>query len=200
MTAINMPSNQNFVNCQFYLQAHTQTFTSPLANVVQRQELDGARWMATYSLPAMQRAKAAEWRVFFMLLRGSVNTFNAYDPDNLYPRGLAGGTPLVAGASQTGVTLNIDGCTPSALFLRAGDYFNVNSELKCITSDATADGSGNVTLNFQPYLHSSPADNAVITTSNCTCTMVRSDDSQAAFDVNANGIYMPKTFTAYEVF
>lgn len=30
--------------------------------------------------------------------------------------------------------------------------------------------------------------------------MILADNMQAAFEVNANGIYMPKTFTAYEVF
>lgn len=195
-----IPKNQAFVNCQFGLETNTQTYTSPLTNDVKRRELDGARWKATYSLPAMQRHKAAVWKAFFLALRGPVNTFYAYDPDNINPRGPAGGTPLVNGASQTGTNLIIDGCTPSAYFLFAGDYFNVNGELKMITQDILADGSGNATLVFEPYLRSSPADNAVITVRDCTCTMVLADNMQAIFEVNANGIYLPKTFSAFEVF
>lgn len=126
---LSMPANQAFVTCQFYLEPNIQTYTSPLTNYTKRRELDGARWRATYSLPHMQRDKAAEWKAFFNALRGQLNTFYAYDPDNKTPRGLAGGTPLVNGASQTGTSLIIDGCTPSQMFLMAGDYFNVGGYL-----------------------------------------------------------------------
>ena len=195
-----MPLNQAFVSAQFWLEPNVQTYTSPLTYNTKRRELDGARWRASYTLPHMERHKAAEWKAFFTALRGQVNTFYAYDPDNKTPRGAAGGTPLVNGANQTGTSLIIDGCTPNQYFLLAGDYFNVGSALHMITQPILADGSGNATLVFEPYLRTSPADNAPITTSNCTCTMILADNLQAGFEINANGIYLPKTFTAYEVF
>ncbi len=195
-----MPSTPNFTTSRFFLETNTQTFTSPLTKTVQRMLLGGARWNATYSLPAMKRSQAASWQAFFLLLQGQVNTFNAFDPDCKTPRGTATGTPLVNGGSQTGSSLITDGWTASITALKAGDYFSVNSELKMVTSDAIADGSGNATINFMPALRSSPADNAAITTSKPTCTMVLSDDMQAAWDCDKNGIYQPKTFTASEVF
>lgn len=200
MTAINIPSYPSFTTSRFYVETNSQTFTSPLTKVVQRVTLGGSRWSATYSLPAMHRSQAAGWQAFFLLLEGQSNTFNAYDPDKIKPRGNAGGTPLVNGGAQTGSTLTIDGCTASAIFLKAGDMFSVNSELKMITSDTIADGSGNATLNFKPALRSSPADNSAITTSRPTCTMILSDDMQAAWDCNENGIYQARSFTAFEVF
>ncbi len=201
MTAYDMPAAPAFVDCEFRLETNTQTFSSPLAKgQTKRQELDYPIWVATYTLPAMNKYQGAAWKAFFLKLKGRVHTINAYDPDCITPLGPAGGTPLVMGGSQTGNSLIIDGVTASVIFLKAGDYFSVNSELKCVTADATANGSGVVTVNFEPYLRSSPSDNAPITTNKPTCTMILVDDMQSGFMRDKHGIYMPKTFNAVEVF
>lgn len=198
--AIDMPVTPAFTDCQFRLVHHSQSFTSPLSRAIKRQELDGARWEADFTLPAMNKYQGQVWEAWFAKLKGMVNTFNGYNPDKPIPIGPAGGTPLVKLGSQTGTSLNIDGCTASAVFLKAGDMFSVNGELKMMTADATANGSGEVTLSFEPALRASPSDNAPITTLKPTCTMILVDDMQAAFTRNPNGIYQPKTFSAYEVF
>jgi hypothetical protein len=196
-----MPSTPGFTTCRFGLETNTQTFTSPLTKAVQRMLLGGARWTATYTLPAMKRGKAAAWQAFFDRLEGSANAFNAFDPDGKTPRGTATGTPLVSGATQTGSTLAIDGCTASVTgWLMAGDYFSVNGELKRLTADATTNGSGQTTLNFKPALRNSPADDAPLTLTKPTCTMILADDMQAIWECNAQGVYQPKTFNAFEVF
>jgi len=84
--------------------------------------------------------------------------------------------------------------------MKAGTYFSVNSELKMLTTDAITDGSGNCTLAFKPALRTSPSDNQAIVTALPSCTMILTDDMQAAWDCDKNGIYQPKTFTAIEVF
>ena len=197
---LTMPSSPGFVTARFGLETNTQSFTSPFTKAVQRVALGGSRWMATLSLPAMRRDRAAAWQAFFDKLEGGANTFSAFDPDGVIPRGAAGGTPLVNGAGQTGSTLVIDGCTPNVMFLRAGDYFGVNGEFKRLTADALANGSGQVTLQFKPALRSSPADNAVVVVNRPTVTMALVDDSQAMWECDVAGIYQPKTFSAVEVF
>lgn len=198
---IDLPSYPGFTTCRFGLETNTQTFTSPLTKATQRVLLGGARWNGNYSLPAMNRAQAAAWKAVFLQLEGMANTFNAYDPDCKAPRGSAGGTPLVNGANQTGSTLTIDGCTANIVgWLKAGDYFSVNGELKMLTQDATTNGSGQTTLNFKPALRNSPTDNAAIVTDRPTCTMILTDDMQAIWECDKNGIYQPKSFSAYEVF
>ncbi|MCE9566373.1 MAG: hypothetical protein K8U57_30485 [Planctomycetes bacterium] len=199
---INMPSSPGFSACDFGLQTNTQRFESPLTKNIQRVLIGGGRWMANYSLPKMNRAQMAAWQAFFLSLEGSVNTFYAYDPDARTPRGVATGTPLVKGASQTGSSLNIDGCTAGVTgWMRAGDYFVVNSELKMLTQDATTNGSGETTLNFKPALSNSPADNDPLTVSNCTVPMVLSDDGQTRWRSGTQvGIYEETTFSAIEVF
>jgi hypothetical protein len=199
MTAINMPGYPGFTNCRFGLETNTQTFTSPLTKATQRLLLGGARWNATYSLPAMNRAQAAAWKAFFDLLDGGVNTFNAYDPDCKTPRGAGGGTPLVNGGSQTGISLATKGWPANTIVLKAGDMFSFG-ELKRATADVLSDGSGNATISFKPAIRTSPADSTPIVVNKPTCTMVLSDDMQAIWECNQNGIYMPKTFTAFEVF
>ena len=69
----------------------------------------GQRWEVDVTLPAMNRADAEQWVAFLVSLRGRFGTFTLGDPVGASPRGSAGGTPLVNGASQIGGTLNIDG-------------------------------------------------------------------------------------------
>jgi hypothetical protein len=199
--SIEMPVTPGFTNCRFFIETNSQVFESPLTKTTQRMILGGSRWNATYSLPAMKQDKASLWQAFFMLLEGRANSFNAYDPDRKAARGVATGTPLVNGASQTGSSLTIDGCTHSVTgWLLPGDFFNVNGELKMATSQVNTNSSGQATINFKPALRSSPADNAPIITTRPYCTMILADDMQAAFDCNVTGVYQPKTFTATEVF
>ncbi len=74
-----------------------------------------------------------------------------------------GGTPLVAGANQTGKILNVDssGAGTSSAYAFAGDWFTVNGELKMVTETANivADAA---TLKIWPPLRTSPANNAAI--------------------------------------
>ncbi len=197
---IEMPQRPGIVTSRFGLETNTQSFTSPFTKAVQSVSLAGARWVSTFSLPAMKRDRAAEWKSFFDRLEGAANPFYGFDPDNIVPRGQALGNPLVKGGSQTGSTLDIDGCTPNTVFLRVGDYFEVNGEYKRVTTDAIVDGSGEVTLQFKPALRYSPLNNAVITVDRPKCVMKLIDDQQAIWECDVVGIYQPKTFSAIEFF
>lgn len=198
---ISMPAAPKFTRSRFGLETNTQTFESPLTKNVQRVLLAGARWVATYTLPKMSRQQAAAWQAFFLQLEGRYNSFNGFDPDAKTPRGVATGTPLVKGAGQTGSSLDIDGCTASLTgWMKAGDYFAVNGELKMLTADANTNGSGETTLNFKPPLRSSPADDAPLTVTNCTVPMILIDDGQAMWETDQNGFYEPISFGAVEVF
>jgi hypothetical protein len=199
--SIEMPTSPGFTTCRFGLETNTQRWESPLTRNAQRVLLGGARWTANYSLPAMKRDRAAPWMAFFLKLEGGVNAFNAYDPDCKAPRGVAGGSPLVKGAGQTGSVLNIDGCTPNVSgWLLPGDYFAVDGELKMITAPVDTDGSGNAALPFKPALRNSPPDDAPIVVARPSCTMVLADDQQAIWECDVRGVYQPKTFSAVEVF
>jgi|694.fasta_scaffold26571_15 hypothetical protein len=70
---------------------------------------------------------------------------------------------LVNGSSQTGNKLIVDGLPTSTNGVaRAGDWFEVNGELKRLTADLNSDGSGNGYMIFEPSLRASPANNAPV--------------------------------------
>lgn len=200
--ALVMPAAPGFLPGRFGLETNTQRFTSPYTNATQRLLLSGARWAATYNLPAMSRAQMAEWQAFLLSLEGGANTFSGSDPDGKTARGTPTGTPLVKGAGQTGSTLLIDGCTPNvANWLRTGDYIAVNGELKMVTADCTTNGSGEVTVSFMPRLRNSPPDNAVVTVTNASCEMILVDDQQSMWNsARKLGFYEGLSFSAIEVF
>ena len=97
---------------------------------------------------------------------GRYGTFTFAPPELAEPRGTALGSPAVAGASQTGTTLDIDGCTATqATFMKKGDAFTVLGDAKMYmaTEDIAVDGAGLATLTFQPALKVSPDDGAALT-------------------------------------
>ena len=189
MTTYAIPTTVGFSSVEFGLQNNNQVFESPLSKHIQVAELTGARWYGTFNLPPMAKANALEYIGFLQRLQGRVHSFYGYDANHRSPSGtIAGSTLLVDGASQTGTSLNLDGGANSTLVLKAGDFFSVNNELKMITTNATTDSSGDVTVNFVPSLRSSPSNNAVITTTNPVCSMKLTTDS-ATYSINNANLY-----------
>lgn len=126
----------------------------------------GERWEIEVGFDPMGREQAAEWISFFSKLRGSFGTFRYGDVKTATPQGVATGTPLVKGGSQTGYELDTDGWTGSITgILKAGDRIQIGDALYRIENDADSDGSGNATLDIWPALRGH-ADNAPIITSN----------------------------------
>jgi len=145
------------------LKSNSQILVSPLSGDTQTLELPGARWTLTFSYTDLVRADAAELEAFLAQLRGQANRARVPVWGRVLPRGSWLGTPLVKGGSQTGASLACDGFTAGATVKR-GDMLNIGTagELKRVVTDATADGSGNLTLAFEPPLRVSPADNAAL--------------------------------------
>lgn len=157
------------------LQSNTVGFSSPLSGATQTVEFPGARWKVSFMVENLTEADAATLQAFLLRLRGRSGRFTLHNFARPAPRGTIAGTPLVKGAGQTGTTLAIDGVTAGTTLL-AGDYFAVNGELKMVVADATADGTGQMTLTFEPPLRAAPADNAAITTDKPTATFMLTDD------------------------
>jgi len=144
------------------LVSNTQLSVSPLNGTIQTQELPGARWKIQMDYPPLEEADAALLRAFLVKMRGQANRTDLGPFDRQVPRGTAGGTPLVNGGSQTGASLITDGWSAGATML-TGDFFSVGTQLFIVAADATADGSGNMTLTIEPPIRTSPSDNAAIT-------------------------------------
>jgi hypothetical protein len=153
----------------------------------------GQRWEVDVTLPAMNRADAEQWVAFLVSLRGRFGTFTLGDPVGASPRGSAGGTPLVNGASQVGGTLNIDGCTASQTgWLKAGDYIQLGSAgsatLHKVLADADSNGSGEVALDIWPYIRTAPSDNATVVVTN-TIGRFRLADNEQNWSIRQTALY-----------
>lgn len=176
---------------------------SPFTGQQQVQRHAGQRWMASVSLPPMPRAAAEEWWTFQLKLNGIEGTFLLGDPAGATARGIATGTPLVKGASQTGNSLITDGWTISQTgILKAGDYIQIGSgasaRLYKNLNDVNSDSNGDATLDIWPRLRSSPADNAPIVVSSCQ-GVFRLGANEVLADIDTAMIY-GMSFTCTEAF
>ena len=174
---------------------------SPFTSKQQVYKFTGQFWEAEISLPPMKRADAEYWISFLLKLNGSYGTFLLGDPNGATARGVATGTPLVNGASQTGSELITDGWTTSTTgILKAGDYIQLGSgssaKLHKVLDDVNSDSNGNATLTLWPDLRSAPADNAAITVSGAK-GLFRLSTNQQDWNVNEASIY-GMTFPARE--
>jgi hypothetical protein len=143
---------------------------SPFTAAQQVYKYPGQFWEADVTLPPMKRADAEYWVAFLLKLNGPFGTFLLGDPLGATARGVATGTPVVNGGTQTGNELVTDGWTADQTgILKAGDYIQLGSgataQLYKILDDVNSDGSGNATFTIWPSLRSSPADNATIVVS-----------------------------------
>lgn len=144
---------------------------SPFSAEQQLYVHQGQYWEADIKLPPMARDDAEDVLGALLSLRGKEGSFLLAAP-NATPRGAGGGTPLVDGASQTGLTLAVKGGPLSTTnWLKAGDWIQLGSgsstRLHKVLVNASTDGAGKTTLDIWPRLRSSPADSAAITITNC---------------------------------
>jgi len=157
---------------------------------LQRQtfEWDGSAWGLEVSFDPLDREQAAPWIGFLSALRGQVGTF--YWGDELFknPLGAAGGTPRVNGANQVGFSLVSDGWPNSTLVLKAGDMFQVDNALYRNLTNATTNGSGQVTLDVWPRLRTH-SDNASIVTSSPKGVFRLTDNSIQAQEASRDQLY-----------
>lgn len=143
---------------------NVQTFTSTLNAFQDFRELPGSRWFASFTWSSRQGADAKTLKAQFSSLNGPLGIFRITPPDS-ESLGTFLGTGLVNGAGQTGNSLVTDGWDINQPILgHAGDYFEINNELKILTENVVSDGSGNATFVFSPVIRKSPADGSSVIT------------------------------------
>lgn len=164
---LTLPASPGFQKARFRLVRNQAITRDPFAWTPKILHRQGDGWQADLQLPPMTEAQVDDWIAFLVSLQGQVGTFKLGDPRRSTPNGLAPGTPLVDGASQTGNTLNTKGWTASQSgILLKYDYIEVENRLYMVVENADSDIGGLSTLSIESALRSSPAGNAVITTTN----------------------------------
>lgn len=144
---------------------------SPFTRQEQLYDWQADLWEAELRLPRMGRDRAEEVVATLMALRTRIGSFLMGDPAGATPRGAGGGTPVVDGAGQGGLTLAVRGGPVSTTdWLKRGDWIQLGSgstaRLHKVLTPADTDGAGDVTLDIWPRLRYAPADGAAVTISN----------------------------------
>ena len=166
---------------------HTELVKMDMSQVVVAPP--GARWSMSFTLRPFTEREGREWYSALTQLSNLENTFEALPPDfGGTISGYIGPNPVVNGGGQLGTSLTCDGVTASTLIARAGDYMEVQGAFKVITADAISDGTGNVTLNFEPAIRQPIPDNAVVELQAPKVTM-RLANPEAVLGVRLSQLY-----------
>lgn len=176
--------------------------SSPFTLTEQVQAHQGDRWIMDLGFMPNTRADAEELSAFMLKLNGREGTFLLGVSTATSPRGTPTGAPIVAGGSQSGKVLNIDGMTASSTgnYL-VGDYIQLGSGVltrlyKILNASVDADGAGAASIDIWPRLRESPSDNEPIVSTNPRGTF-RLGGNEMAWDIGLPALY-EHAFTAIE--
>jgi len=137
--------------------------SSPFTGTQQVQDWGGEWWEYTIDFAVHRGADGRLMSAFLAGLRGPIGTFLFSDPS--IDQTIAG-TPVVAGAGQTGRTLDATGWPLSQAVMSAGDFIQVGTgattRLHQVQEDVVSDGAGAASLSIWPALRSSPTDGAAL--------------------------------------
>lgn len=130
---------------------------------VQRVDFNGGLWVIDVSMPPLSGDEHRILRNWLFKI-GRVGNWGQIK-DHAYSRaGAGGGTLLVNGASQDGLSLVMDGASASVTgYLKAGDRIGLaNGRLVEIAEDCDSDASGNVTASLVNPILDAPDDNSAV--------------------------------------
>lgn len=185
---LSLPNVTSFAQATMTAKSVVGVTKSPFTGAQQVQRHQGQWWEFSCALHPMIRVEAEKWISFLISLNGMEGTFLLGDPLGATARGVAGGTPVVKGGSQTGNSLITDGWTTSQTgIMKAGDYFTLgsgaSSKLYKILADANSDGSGDATFDIWPRINTAVSDDSALTVSSAK-GLFRLSSNEMTFDLN----------------
>lgn len=160
MSVITLPATLSAVAIEWGQARFDLSFAGGDSGAQQSRVLAPPRWLASLvASDALTAALAAEWRALIMDLRGRTNVLALHDLGNPAPQGTARGTwtaNATAAAGATSIVINM-GVGQAATTLKKGDWIGVNQsatsrQLLHVQADATANGSGIITVTVEPPL------------------------------------------------
>ena len=78
-----MPTTPKFMTSDWSLVRTIGATVSPFTGHHRTQEFSNVYWMASVTLPVMNRTQALEWQTFLAECKGPINSFEFGDPDHL---------------------------------------------------------------------------------------------------------------------
>jgi hypothetical protein len=150
----------------------SQVSLPTIAGVTQITSFPDRRWMAQIEVVPQFGSQLRAWALALDQLSDKSNAFALTPPYYEGPStGYAGSNPLVMGADQLGLSLDVDGLPNSTAIALAGDFVsfdvtsakgNANRELNKLAANLTSNGSGQATMSLVFPIRQAPADDATV--------------------------------------
>lgn len=133
--------------------------------VKQRLSRLGTRWALTVELPPIREGSAwLDWLVALTTARDSGAVFRWPQP-GLVTDAAAAGAPIIAGAGQTGSTINLSGVNPGYT-VKKGQFVSLYDgttyALYQATAAATPSGGGALAIPIYPMIRNSPQNGSAV--------------------------------------
>jgi len=169
---------------------NTRSFVSPLSGTTRTESLPGGKWAMSITVQNLKTNPVIsnplqELEAFLFRLNGKEH--RAVINDFGYARtGPGGGSPVVVGGSQTGLSLDTGGWTADTTVLYAGDRIGVSSQMIPVVADVTSDNLGLATISLAHPIRTAPTHGVAIEIDAPTATYILS--TKASFSM-APGIF-----------
>lgn len=138
-------------------------FTSPLSGFTQTASLPGARWGWSMEWTHELAGRRAVLEGLLTRLSGREHRLTLWDFKRPRPRGTINTSGVTASAAvQFASTVTLNGCGANTTLL-AGDWFSVGGQLLMCVVDATANGSGVMSVEFRHPLRAAVSGGAAVT-------------------------------------
>lgn len=175
MSTITWPSTDVFKPAKFEigLRSNVLISTSPLSGATQTVELPGARWVVSMTLDPVEWADQAVREALFTQIAGQANRVSLWHMVRPAPRGTMRGSPTLSATASAGAT-SLSITTTAGATLLKGDMVKIGSQLMQSTTDATADGSGALTLPIAPMVRTTVASGQAVSWDAPTATFILS--------------------------
>jgi len=148
----------------------------------QAVEVGSPLWSTTIT-SSLKRPE--QWQAVMMQLRGRTNQLQLWNFGRPVPKGTMRGTMTASAASMGATSMTITAAGQGGRTLLTGDYLGVGAgvtqQVVMVTADATSNGSGVITVTFEPALRNALSGGAVVTWDRPKA-LFRRTDSKAGWD------------------
>lgn len=157
----------------------------------QGMEISAPLWEVSLSAPTNYESVSGAWQALIMKLKGQVNQLAIWNMGRPVPSGTCRGSMTLSSSAAQGATSLVitAGSGQAAKTLKTGDMLGVGSgtttQLLMIMADATADGSGVITVTVEPPLRNAFSSGSVVTWDK-PCALFRRSDSKSAWEYSVN--------------
>jgi hypothetical protein len=153
--------------------------TSPYTSASQRVAMAGADvWAFTATWLGLRGRELDLMEGFLSQLQGRSGTFTLSPWHRRAPSGTATGPGATVGTTAQFATSVVVSGVGSGRTLLTGDLLQLGTQVHRVVTDATADGSGQITVSVRPALRLAQTAGAVVTLSSPTAIWRLTEDAQ----------------------